>query len=103
VRSRYTCVQRSGYVVRSSGEHSPIDTDDVVIASSQISWKENSTCFQSLLFTRYYIIFPSRLTVWLVLKLWVLNLWLRWVLRLMNNAVGCTIMWYGRQILTFEG
>jgi hypothetical protein len=63
VRSRCTCVLRSGYVVRSSGEHSPIDADDVVIASSQISWKENSTCLQSLLFTCYYIIFLSGLTV----------------------------------------
>jgi len=39
VLSRCTCVLRSSHVVRSSGEHSPIDTDDVVIASSQISWK----------------------------------------------------------------
>jgi hypothetical protein len=64
VRSRHTCVIRSGYVVRRSGEHSPIDTDDVVIAFSQISWKENSTWLQSLLFTRRYIIFPSGLTDW---------------------------------------
>jgi hypothetical protein len=63
VGSRHTCVRRSGYVVRRSGEHSPVDTDDVVIAFSQISWKENSTRLQSLLFARYYIIFPSGLTV----------------------------------------
>jgi len=66
-RSHQTRVQRSGYVVRRSGEHSPVDTDDVVIASSQISWKENSIRLQSLLFTRYYysyIIFPSGLSDW---------------------------------------
>jgi len=103
VRSHYTCVRHSGYVVRSSGEHSPIDHDDVVIASSQISWKENSTWLQSLLFTRYYIIFPSRLTVWLVLKLWVLRLWLQWILRLLNSVDGCNILWYGRQYWRFEG
>ena len=102
VRSHYTCVRHSGYVVRSSGEHSPIDPDDVVIASSQISWKENSTWLQSLLFTRYYIIFPSGLTVWLVLKLWVLRLWLQWKLRLLNSVDGCNILWYGGQVLTFR-
>jgi len=47
VLSHRTCVIRSSYVVRSSGEHSPVDTDDVVIASSQISWKENTTCLPS--------------------------------------------------------
>jgi hypothetical protein len=61
--SRYNRVQRSSYVVRSSCEHSPVDTDDVVIACSQISWKENSTLLQSLLFIRYYKIFPSGQTV----------------------------------------
>jgi len=54
VSSRWSCVQHSGYVVGRSGKHSPIDTDDVVIASSQISWKENSVCLQSLC-TCYYI------------------------------------------------
>ena len=102
VRSRCTCVLRSCYVVRSSGEHSPIDTDDVVIASSQISWKENSIFLQSLLFTCYYIIFPSGLTVWLFLKLWVLILGLLLILRLLNSVDGCNITWYGRQILTFR-
>ena len=74
VLSRRTCVLYSGCIgIR--GEHSPIDPDDVVIASSQISWKENSIRLQSLLFTRYYIIFPSGLIVGLVLKLWDLRLW----------------------------
>jgi len=102
VRSHYTCVRRSVSVVRNSGEHSPIDPDDVVIASSQISWKENSTWLQSLLVPRYYIIFPSGVTVWLVLKLWVLRLWLQWILRLLNSADGCNILWYGRQVLAFR-
>jgi hypothetical protein len=69
VLSHWTCVPRSGSVDQRSGEPSPVDTDYVEIASIQISWKENSTWFQSLLFTRYYIIFPSGLTVWLTLKL----------------------------------
>jgi hypothetical protein len=77
VLSRWTRVLRSSYVIRSSGEHSPVDTDDVVIASSQISWKESSTLLQSLLFTRYYKIFPSGQTVRLVLKLRVLRIWLQ--------------------------
>jgi len=59
----WTRVLRSSYVVRRSGEHSPVDTDDVVIASSQKIWKENSTCLQSLLFPRYYKIFLSGQTV----------------------------------------
>jgi hypothetical protein len=63
VPSHYTRVLRSGYVVGRSGEHSPIDTDDVVITSSQISWKENSILLQSLC-TCYYILFPSGLTDW---------------------------------------
>jgi hypothetical protein len=64
VRSRCTCVLRSAHVVRSSGEHFPVDTNDVVIASSQISWKENRTRLQNLLLTLYYIIFHSGLTDW---------------------------------------
>jgi hypothetical protein len=94
----WTRVLRSSYVIRSSGEHSPVDTDDV-IASSQKIWKENSTCLQSLLFPRYYKIFLSVLTVWLVLKLLDLRLWLQWILGLPNSVVGCNVMWYGRQIL----
>jgi hypothetical protein len=66
VLSHYTRVPHSSYVVRGSGEHSPVDTDDAVFASSQISWKENSTWLQSLLVIRYYKIFPSRQTVWYV-------------------------------------
>jgi hypothetical protein len=57
---------------------------------------------QSLLFTCYYIIFLSGLTVWLVLKLWVLRLGFQWILRLLNSVHGCNITWYGRQILTFR-
>jgi len=53
VRSHYTCVRHREWVVRRRGERSPIDSDDVDIACSQISWKENSTWLQSLLFTRY--------------------------------------------------
>jgi len=63
VLSHWTRVLHSSEVVRRSGEHSPVDNDDVVIASSQISWKENSACLQSLFFTRYYKIFPSGQTV----------------------------------------
>ena len=63
VQSHYTRVRDSNYVERSSGERTPVDADDVVIACSQISWKEKSTWLQSLLFTRYYKIFPSGLTV----------------------------------------
>jgi len=63
VGSHYTRVRSSSCVVRSSGEHSPVDTDDVETACSQISWKENSTWLQSLLFTRYYKMFPSGLAI----------------------------------------
>ena len=95
------CVQHSGYVVRWRREDTPIDPDDVVIALSQISWKENSTCFQSLC-TRCYIFFPSGLMVWLVLNLRYLRLWLHLILRSLNSVVGCNILWYCRQILPFR-
>jgi len=101
VSSRWRCVQHSGYVVRFCGEQWPVDTDDVVIASSKIRWKEYSVWLQSLC-TCYYILFSSGLTVWLVLNLWDLRLWLQWILRLKNSVFGYNVMWYGRQILTFR-
>jgi hypothetical protein len=45
VPSSHTCIRNSSNVVRSCGQRSPIDADDVEIASRQISWKENSTWF----------------------------------------------------------
>ena len=99
VRSRWTCVLHSG-CVRSRGEHFPIDRDYVVIACCQISWEENSACLQ-ILCTHY--LFPSVLTVWLVLNLWDLRLWLKWILKLMTSVVGCNIMWYDDRYWRFEG
>jgi hypothetical protein len=82
VRSRWRCVLDSGCVgIR--GEYFPIDQDDVVIACSQINWKENSLWLQSLCTC---FVFPCGLTVWLVLKLWVLKMCLQWILRLLNSV-----------------
>ena len=100
VLSRRTCVLH-GSCIGIRGEHSPIDPNDVVIASRQISWKEYSVLLQSLC-NCYYKLFSSGMTIWLVLKLCDLKLWLQWILRLLNSFVGCTIMSYGRQILTFR-